>query len=107
LLCKKYRKGAKKASELKNATQYCDLITPKEFKYQTLSYTQNSISSLMKTKEYKKMLKTKSRSLFKWNWQVKKDRSQSELEEEHEYLKNVERISNEELILEEKEEPKV
>lgn len=49
---------------------------------------------LTKSKEYQQMMKIKGKDLKNWNWQISAERTLSEIEEEKEYLSNVEEISH-------------
>jgi hypothetical protein len=70
-----------------------------EYARQTKDYTEKQTRALLESQPYQEMIAQKGPQESMWNWQKRIQRSKIELEEELEYLKNVEAVSHPELSI--------
>ena len=76
---------------------WCDRIGIAEYARQTKEYTEKQTQALLEVQAYQEMMAQKGTQESMWNWQKRIQRSKKELEEELEYLRNVEAVSHPEL----------
>jgi len=70
-----------------------------EYARQTKEYTEKQTKALVESQAYQEMMAQKGPQESMWNWQKRIQRSKKELEEELEYMRNVEAISHPELSI--------
>jgi hypothetical protein len=70
-----------------------------EYERQTKDYTEMQTKVLIESQAYQEMMAQKGPQESAWNWQKRIQRSKKELEEELEYLRNVEAVSHPELSI--------
>jgi len=70
-----------------------------EYATQTKEYTEKQTKALVESQAYQEMMAQKGPQESMWNWQKRIQRSKKELEEELEYMRNVEAVSHPELSI--------
>jgi hypothetical protein len=79
---------------VQNGRQFAEPISMEEYQEQATQLTRQEVRKLQKNRQYQLMKVQKGRDVANWNWQAREQRPMEEIEEEQDYLENVEEISH-------------